>query len=96
MRAFRFPLRLDIYLDKENKAKGLLYLDDGESFNHQQNQERTLVEFDFDGTTLSVKALLRDSFYEIAFEMFVTEINIYGIDKSPTTITNLYLSSGSK
>ena len=31
----KVELRLDIYVDRFNEAEGLLYLDDGESFNYK-------------------------------------------------------------
>ena len=41
------PITLIIALDKDNKAKGSLYIDDGKSFNYKTKNEFVLVEFDF-------------------------------------------------
>ena len=42
------PITLIVALDKNQKAKGQLYLDDGKSFNYKPPKEEfVLIEFDF-------------------------------------------------
>lgn len=41
------PYTIVVVLDEAGKAKGSLYIDDGETFNYEQQQEFAYVEFDF-------------------------------------------------
>ena len=70
LRIINLPIKLEIYLDNKNEGKGLLYLDDGESFDYK-SEERTLIEFSYSKDVLISRALLRDSFYEMAAEMII-------------------------
>ena len=40
------PITLIVALDKNQKAKGHLYIDDGKSFNYKTKEEFVLIEFD--------------------------------------------------
>jgi hypothetical protein len=73
------PIRLEIYIDKSNKATGLLYLDDGETHNYRDKEERTLINFSYENNILTKKAVLRNSFYDMAAEMKIQEVSIYGV-----------------
>ena len=104
MRTIHLPIRLEIYLETIQEeiqqglqyAKGLLYLDDGETFNYQKD-EKTLIEYSFkeqpDGQSsiLSSRALLRDCFYGLASSdiLFIKEISIYGLKKTPKHVYNM-------
>ena len=41
------PITLIVALDKNQRSKGQLYLDDGKSFNYKTKQEFVLIDFDF-------------------------------------------------
>ena len=87
---------LEVYPDLSGaegdiEASGTLYLDDGESHGYQRN-ERTQVNFLYDGKKLSVTKLLHDvNQYAKAATKYVNEIKIYNQDKEPTSIKNLYV-----
>jgi mannosyl-oligosaccharide alpha-1,3-glucosidase len=50
-RALTLPIRLDVYLDPETQsASGILYLDDGETFDYLRG-ESSLIRFWFDPST---------------------------------------------
>lgn len=46
-------IKLEIYLDHLNKANGLLYLDDGDTFKYDSDNEYSLIEYTFEDDTLS-------------------------------------------
>ena len=47
------PITLIVALDKNQKAKGHLYIDDGKSFNYKTKEEFVLIEFDFSNDKLT-------------------------------------------
>ena len=47
------PVTLIVALDKQNEARGALYLDDGATFNYRTKSEYSLVEFDFSNGKLT-------------------------------------------
>ncbi len=50
-RAHTMPIRLEVYLDPESQsASGILYLDDGDTFDYLQG-ERALIHFWYEPTT---------------------------------------------
>ena len=40
-------IKLDIYLDDYDQAKGYVYMDDGQTFNFRDSCEKTLVEYSY-------------------------------------------------
>ena len=74
-------------------AKGTIYIDDGETFNYRDKNEKTYMEFEFDGDKLNVNSLLKDSYYSQASQIKISEINIYGISEQPKNIRNIYEQS---
>ena len=49
LRAFLMPIRLDVYLDSFGRAEGLLYFDDGSSFNYQAPvNQRLLIKYTYE------------------------------------------------
>lgn len=74
------PVTLIIALDKGQKAKGQLYMDDGTSFNYRDKNEFVLVDFDFDQGKLT--GLLKST---PGFECksWLERVVIYGLDKKP-------------
>jgi alpha 1,3-glucosidase len=47
------PISLEIYLDENGEAIGEMYVDDGETFNYQQEDQSALIRFTFASNTLS-------------------------------------------
>ncbi|CDW76776.1 neutral alpha-glucosidase ab [Stylonychia lemnae] len=71
------PIRLEIYLNETNQAKGFIYLDDGSSFNYTNQNESTVVEYLFDKNVLSYKVINPQSFYKGSIVIKIVEITIY-------------------
>ncbi|CDW88355.1 alpha glucosidase ii [Stylonychia lemnae] len=72
------PLRLDLYLDKNNEAQGKLYLDDGISFRYKKNDQFVLIHFRFENDVLTFK--LDNSATDITDKfkcLKIKEINLY-------------------
>lgn len=46
---------LNVYMDAHEKAKGELYLDDGESFSYEKNQDYQIVSMKYNDNRLSGK-----------------------------------------
>jgi alpha-glucosidase (family GH31 glycosyl hydrolase) len=79
--AFDDPIRLDIYLDKLGEAKGLLYLDDGDTFKYDTDNESMLIEFSFRNRSLWFKNLKKDCIFEQTY-ISITQVNLYGVGAS--------------
>lgn len=47
------PIRLEVYLDEFGKAEGVLYTDDGETFEYQKHDQYALVKFEYTDGKLS-------------------------------------------
>lgn len=45
LRAFLHPIKLDIYLDQNQRAEGIFYFDDGTSFRYKTHNEKVLIKF---------------------------------------------------
>lgn len=79
----RQNITLNIYLDKEMKAEGSLYLDDGETFAYQTGEFIYLL-FSFKEMNLQIRQLNtsyidKDRFFS---KLFFEEIKIYGMKLS--------------
>ena len=87
------PIRLEIYLDDNQKASGLLYLDDGKSFNYQTSNEKILIKYWYENATLSYDLVFPpENFFEAASLIKITEIVIYGLKAQPKSAFDLYHS----
>lgn len=78
-------IRLDVYLDNDNKASGKLYTDDGESFKHVDNEEFATVSFTFDGNFKSARTS-DASKYSFPKSQTIDQIVIYGLTEAPNAI----------
>eukprot|EP00347_Sterkiella_histriomuscorum_P014249 403361604 len=45
MRAWQMPIRLEVYLDYNSEARGMLYLDDGESHRYSTHNEKVTTRY---------------------------------------------------
>lgn len=73
--------------EKTSQASGYLYLDDGETFNHQHSDNFTLVEIKYEDNKLSID--VQNSKYTSGQSFIIDEINIFGIDFAPLRIKPL-------
>ena len=90
MNAIKNNIRLDIYPDEQQYAIGILYLDDGESLNHEQSNEFTLVHWFYQNDTLSTEKITATSNkYAGAAEKLVVNVAINGLHRVPTQVINL-------
>lgn len=80
------PITLEVYSDADNDAFGELYLDDGETFDFKTDESKSaLVQFTFDGTTLS-SAFETGSDYALPVTQQVTKVIIYGVETAPVLV----------
>jgi len=85
LRAIHDPIELQIYLDRDNSAEGLLYLDDGQSFRYKTHNEKTLMHYSFEEGVLTATKLL-DSEYHFAFKKQIDSVSIYGVSSIPSEV----------
>lgn len=85
LRAINDPIELQIYLDRDDQAEGLLYLDDGHSFRYKTHNEKTLMHYSYEDGILTATKLL-DSEYHDAFEKQIDTVSIYGISSMPSEV----------
>ena len=92
LRTLRSPLRLDVYLSGDGAtAEGLLYLDDGESFKYQTKKEKALIKYSYQSGKLTCQDLLDPTYrLELAQDLRVQEVNIFGLDKKPIRVKSPY------
>ena len=84
------PITLIVALDKSNKAKGSLYIDDGKSYNYRTKEEFVLIEFTFENDKLTGHLVSKPGF---ECKSWLERVVIMGYDKpakqakivSPTT-----------
>lgn len=73
-------IHLEVYLDKNGKASGDLYVDDGRSFAYQSDPNASnYVKFTFDGRYLKATV---DSSYVFGENQKITSVSFYGIYNS--------------
>lgn len=77
------PITLIIALDKQNKAKGNLYIDDGKSYNYKTKNEFVLVDFDFTNDKLTGHLKSKPG-YEC--KSWLERVVILGYQKSPKSV----------
>ncbi len=77
------PITLIVALDKEQKAKGSLYMDDGKSFNYRNKNEFVLIEFDYNNGKLTG---LSKSHPGYECKSWLERVVIYGFDKAPKSV----------
>lgn len=89
LRTIYMPIRLDVYLDKDASfAEGQLYMDDGETFRYKNNNEKLLIQYTYTDGSLYSQSMLDATFnYEPAFNLKITEVNVYGIRNNPKKVT---------
>jgi len=78
-------IRLDVYLDSDQKATGKLYTDDGESFKHVDSGEFATVSFTFDGGFKSSR-ISGSSKYAFPKSQTIDQVVIYGLTEAPNAI----------
>ena len=84
---------LNIYLDINQKAVGYLYLDDGETFNHQRSKDFALIRFEYEQGKLSVK--LEEGNFKTENDVIQT-ITVIGVDSFGNIANNASIKSQSE
>lgn len=79
-------LRIEVYPTAAGSASGELYLDDGLSHDYMTGAQ-TMVQFNFDGTTLSVQNVLESSYYKASNKM-IDEVTIFNVVDCPQAVLN--------
>ena len=77
------PVKLEIFLDYQQQAEGIMYLDDGVSFLYQTQSQYQLIKYRYEDSSLSLTWV---SHYPMASSLFITDIDIYGVDSIPTQL----------
>ena len=82
----RNPVRLEVYLDENDEASGELYLDDGETYEFQNNPDgHARIQFSYSGNTLS-SSNVDGTNYSYGEDQLVTQAVIYGFKSSPADV----------
>jgi alpha-glucosidase (family GH31 glycosyl hydrolase) len=80
LNAIKNNIKLEVYPDEENYAIGILYLDDGESLNHEQKNEFTLVHYFYNNDILSTEKITKTTnVYAEAASKSIINVTIYGV-----------------
>ena len=74
------PVTLIVALNKQNEARGTLYMDDGATFNYKTKSEFSLVEFDFSKNKLTGHLKSKPGF---PCKSWLERVVIYGVEKAP-------------
>lgn len=82
--ALDLGIRLEVYLDTNDEARGLLYVDDGVTFKHELYNHRLAVEFTFEAGILSFKNNIRGSSYDRCL-ISIESLTVYGADMDGVT-----------
>ena len=72
------PVKLEIFLDYQQQAEGILYLDDGVSFLYQTQSQYQLIKYRYEDSSLSLTWV--SNYPMAASSLFITDIDIYGVD----------------
>ena len=82
------PIRLDIYLDVNDRARGHLYLDDGMTVEHIESNERTLIQYDFYSGQLKGSRQLDGVYEKAKTAKFINGVNIHGLKNAPSDVVD--------
>jgi alpha-glucosidase (family GH31 glycosyl hydrolase) len=81
-------IRLEIYVDQEhNWASGLLYVDDGASYNYQNSDDQSaIIQFEYFQNHISSENTSHNG-YKFSETQKVHQISIYGLTRRPYSLT---------
>eukprot|EP00093_Oithona_nana_P001923 01923.XXX_16815_20980_1 [CDS] Oithona nana genome sequencing. len=74
------PVTLIVALNKQNEARGTLYMDDGATFNYRTKSEFSLIEFDFSKNKLTGHLKSKPGFQ---CKSWLERVVIYGVQEAP-------------
>ena len=74
------PVTLIVALNKQNEARGTLYMDDCATFNYKTKSEFSLVEFDFSKNKLTGHLKSKPGF---PCKSWLERVVIYGVPEAP-------------
>ena len=89
LHALTNPMSLGIYLDEKREASTQIYIDDGQTFEYQTDQQSSLVEFKFTQNTLFWHKNEKSGTYEPASQKEIIDLSLYGISEKPSQILDL-------
>jgi len=75
-------IRIEVYPTSGNQASGMLYIDDYTSHQYTSGAY-SCVEYNFDGTKLSVQKAIEDAAYYKASNKFINEISVMNVGATP-------------
>ena len=90
LRAISNPLLMEVFVNK-GKAVGMLYLDDGETFEHLNGKKLIISYIYKDYTLFAVK--MSEAVFDGAYQIKINQVNIYMDDTPficPTKLTDHY------
>lgn len=87
------PIRLEVFPETESgTASGTLYLDDGETNAYKDYSAYTVVQFDWDGATVSATKQT-DTSYAQASNKMINQIVIMNVATQPTQVLNVWVNN---
>eukprot|EP00347_Sterkiella_histriomuscorum_P014353 403361196 len=87
-------INLEIYLDKNDQAKGYLYLDDGLTFKNELQNERIYLEITYDSGFIYYENKIQNSYY-LDSKILIENIIVYGVKDRAAPINFLAKRSAS-
>ena len=78
-------LTLKVYLDGDQNASGLLYVDDGETFNYQLPDQSALLNFNFNIDHLSA-SFQSGAGYVFPETQVIEALIVYGLEAAPSDV----------
>ena len=80
---FENSITLEVYPDSENKAKGKLYVDDGESFDYLSDENASAyIQFSYEDGILS-SSFISGAYYVFPSTQVVTKVQVFGLPTQP-------------
>lgn len=80
-------ISLEVYPDANQFATGKLYMDDGQTFAHQKDCEKTLVNFGFFDQVLYIQRQMEDDCrFDGAEQQRISKVTIYDVSVEPESI----------
>lgn len=85
-------LRIEVYPDDSSMASGMLYIDDYTSHKYRDN-EYSLVNYNWDGSILSVTKAVENAMYFKSSNKIINEISIMNVSQCPDQVINRWLNN---
>jgi hypothetical protein len=76
------PFLLELYLDRHREAKGVLFIDDGETYNYKHKGEYNFIEFEFKDNKFSINPI-HFGYHKLPTVIDIIQIRGYKIEEVP-------------